>query len=242
VLAGVDIRPILQDRRDAGANLVRMLAQKADNTGYSLSSHTPGYWNAVIRTCELVGEAGLYGEWTVFADTKKMMPNPVEQQDFYAQTVETIRKFPHMVLELVNEDKHATQSINAQAFRRPDGLLSSHGSGLTDAQPVKPLWDYATYHARRTPAPPNAKPFNNLSGYEFHPEWPHPVPYVCEESVKPEDYGYNAAYARQMGLAARLGPGATFHGSWWLEERLFNDDERSCARAFFRALSGDTTA
>jgi hypothetical protein len=234
VLAGVDITPILKDRKDAGANLVRMLAMKANNTGYELNPRTAGYWDAVIETCEQVGDAGLYGEWTIFADTKKMMPNPVEQQDFYRQTIETIRMYPWMVVELLNEDKHATQAINAQSFRKPDGCLSSHGSGLSDAQPVKPLWDFATYHARRSGG--LAKIGSNYSPYVFQDTYPTPCPYVPEETLKPEQYGYDTGVARLMGQSACCGAGGTFHHSAWLDERPFNDGERACAEAFYRAL------
>lgn len=238
VLAGVDITPILIDRRDAGANLVRMLAMKFDNTGFTLDPRTPGYWEAVIETCEQVGDAGLYGEWTIFADTKKMMPDPVMQQDFYRQTIETIRMFPWMVVELLNEDKHATQAINAQAFRKPDGVLSSHGSGLSDKQPVMPLWDFGTYHARRTGG--LAKIGSNYSCYVFQDTYPLSVPYVPEETQKPEQYGYSTGVARLMGQSACCGSGGTFHHSAWLDERPFNDGERACAQSFFAALSGET--
>jgi len=234
-LSGVDIKPILKDRKDAGANLVRMLAMKANNTGYELNPRTPGYWDAVIKTCNLVGQAGLYGEWTIFADTKKMMPDPIEQQDFYRQTIETIRQFPWMLVELLNEDKHATQSINAQAFRKPDGVLSSHGSGLSDAQPVKPLWDYATYHARRSGG--LAKIASNYSPYVFQDTYPTPCPYIPEETQKPEQYGYDVGVARLLGRSASCGAGGTYHHSAWLDERLFNGGERSCAEAFFSPLN-----
>ena len=237
VLAGVDITAILKDRKDAGANLVRMLAMKANNTGYELNPHSPGYWDAVIETVNRVGQAGLYAEWTVFADTKRMMPDPIEQQDFYRQTIETMRQYPWMLVELVNEDKHATQAINAQAFRKPDGVLSSHGSGLSDVQPVKPLWDYGTYHGRRSGG--LAKVASNYSCYVFQDTFPTPCPYVPEETLKPEQYGYDAGVARLMGQSACCAAGGTFHHSAWLDERLFNDGERACARAFFAALSGE---
>jgi len=234
VLAGVDITLILTDRRDAGANLVRMLAMKANNTGYELNPHAPGYWHAVTDTVGRIGQAGLYGEWTIFADTKRMMPDPVEQQAFYQQTIETMRQYPWMVVELVNEDKHATQAINAQAFRKPEGVLSSHGSGLSDAQPVKPVWDFATYHARRSGG--LAKISSNYSAYVFQDTYPTPCPYVPEETIKPEQYGYDSGVARLMGQSACCAAGGTFHHSAWLEERPFNDGERACAAAFFAAL------
>jgi hypothetical protein len=237
VLRGVDITPLLEDRKAAGANLVRILAMKSPNTGWEFNTHSPGYWEAVIATCTQVGDAGLYGEWTIFADTKKMMPDPIEQQDFYRQTIETIRVFPWMLVELVNEDKHATQAINAQAFRKPDGVLSSHGSGLSDAQPVKPLWDYATYHGRRSGG--LAKISSNYSAYVFQDTYPTPCPYIPEETIKPAQYGFDVGVARLMGQSACCAAGGTFHHDAWNDARLFTDGERACAEAFYAALGGD---
>lgn len=236
VLVGANIRPILEDRVNAGANLVRILAMKANNTGYELNPRAPGYWDAVKQTLELCGDAGLYVEWCVFADTKRMMPDAGEQQEFYARTLETVRAFPHVLIELLNEDKHATQAINAQAFSRPAGILASHGSGLSDVQPVKPLWDYGTYHGRRSGG--LAKICSNYSSYVFQDTYPLPVPYIPEETLKPEGYGYDVGVASLLGCSARCGAGGTFHHSAWLEQRLWNDPERACATAFFGALQG----
>lgn len=238
VAAGVDIRSVLEDRLDVGATLVRMLSMKANNTGWEYDPRRSDHRDVARKLFDMLGNLGMYGEWGVFADTKHWMPDPSEQQDYYGRQQEIVREYPHIFLELVNEDGHPTQDLDSSRFARPAGILASHGSGLTDVQPVAPLWDYATYHARRSPPPPGAKPFNNLNPYEFHPEWPHPVPYVCEESVKPEDYGFNPEYAAQMGRAAQLGPGATFHHNAWNEARVFTPEERVCAEAFFNGMCG----
>jgi hypothetical protein len=234
LLTGGDIQPILQDRRDAGCNWLRILGLKKNNTGWSLSHRTPGYWQAVRDTFAQTAAAGFAVEWVVFADTLAMMPDPGEQQDHYAQTCEVARAYPHVLLELVNEAGHATQKIDPQRFSRPSGVLASHGSGLSDVQPVKPLWDYATYHARRSGS--IGKMLSNYSPYVFQDTFPTPCPYVPEESIKPQQYGHDTRVAECMGEHARCGAGGTFHGDWWNEPRLFTDGERACAISFYAAL------
>jgi hypothetical protein len=234
VSRGVDIRPLLRDRRDTGANLVRVLSMKANNTGWEFNPRGANHAVATRKLFEAVGEMGMYCEWVIFADTKRMMSNPAEQQDYYGYQSEIVRDYPHVLLELVNEDKHPTQAINAQLFRRPEGIVSSHGSGLSDVQPVKPLWDYATYHSRRTGG--LAKIISNYSPYVFQDTFPTPCPYIPEETLKPEQYSFDTLVATRLGQHAACGAGGTFHHSAWNDPRFFNDEERSCAEAFFTAL------
>jgi hypothetical protein len=77
---------------------------------------------------------------------------------------------------------------------------------------------------------------SNYSPYVFQDTFPTPVPYVPEESVKPQQYGYDTRVAACMGAHANCGAGGTFHGEWWNEPRLFTEGERACARAFYQAL------
>jgi hypothetical protein len=235
LLRGGDVRPILEQRQDAGANLVRVLSMKKDNTGWQLDPRHPGHTDMMHRLFTLLGNMGLYAEWTIFADTKLMMPNPSEQQDYYGRQCAIVRQYPHLFLELINEAGHGTQACDPQRFSRPDGILSSHGSGLSDVQPVKPLWHYATYHARRSGG--LAKIGSNYSPYVFQDGYPTPCPYVPEETIKPEQYGYDTGVARLMGQAACCGSGGTFHHDAWNAPRLFNEGEFACASAFYRALA-----
>jgi len=231
---GEGIAEILDQRQAAGARLLRSLAQVS---WAEWGPHfRPDYWGDVRRYLDALGARGLYCEWVVFADTRLIMPDQGEQLAFWDQTLAVARDYPLVVIELLNEDGHPTQAIDPRRFSRPSGLLASHGSGLTDVQPVAPLWDFATYHARRTPPPPSAKPFNNYNPYEFHPEWPHPVPYIPDEGVKPEDYAFDPRYAAQLGHNAAGGAGGTFHSNAGVQSILFSPGELACAQAFYTAL------
>jgi len=235
VLRGVDILPIVRDRTAVGANWLRVLSQKNNNTGWSLNPRIAGHRDAVRKTLEILGGQDVFCELVVFADTLALMPDPAEQQGYWGELCAIAAEYPHCPLELINEAGHATQKCDPSKFRRAEGVLCSHGSGLSDVQPVKPFWDYATYHARRSGS--IGKILSNYSPYVFQDTFPTPVPFVPEETVKPQQYGFDPRVASAMARHARCGAGGTFHGDWWNEPRLFNDGERACAEAFYAALS-----
>src|SRR5262245_20550571 len=231
-----NVRPILQQRRDTGATIVRSLAMGWPFiTGSGRPSDFPDYWPVMRAYWTLLAEIGLNGEWVVFAGTRQWMPDPREQQAFYTRTCEELRAFPHMTLELLNEDGHSTQSINPQNFGKPAGIVASHGSGLTDAPPVSPFWDYVTFHARRD-RPPDSRGITNVDPYTFQSDFPKPCPFVCDENMKPEDYGFNREVARQMGRHGAMGWGATFHSQEGVESRPWSEPVRACAEAFFEGV------
>ena len=235
LMAGEDITSILQERRSLGANLVRAFAMKANNTGWDLiPQRRPDYFGDIRRFFERVAAAGLSCEWTVFADTAVVMPDAAAQQDFFAQTCDVVRQYPFVFVELCNEWNHPTQRIDPSRFTRPQGILASHGSGLTDADTVQPRWDFATYHARRD----GARGFTNYDPYGFQGVYPQPGPLVPDEGAKPEDYGGNTDFAFRMGQHARCGVGGTFHSNAGIDSRPFNPVERACAEAFFHGLNG----
>lgn len=234
---GEDILPVLRDRLDVGFNVLRSLAMKANNVGWTLDPRDGDYWDAVKRYFDAVGGAGLKLEWTVFADTKLMMPDEGEQVAFWGATVEAVRQYPFVVLELMNEYGHSTQCVDPSRFARPSGVLASHGSGLSDADVVQPLWDFATYHARRASHPGDARGATNYSPYAYQESLNKPCPYVPDEGDKPESYGFEPSFAWLMGRHASCGAGGTFHSNDGIQSVVFSPQTRACAAKFVEAFA-----
>jgi hypothetical protein len=232
--AGRDLDPLVTQRTDAGVNLFRVVAQKANNTGWELR---PDYSNELLRDFfRWLLVARTYVEFTVFADTRTMMPDQGQQLAFWRRVVDVAGEFPHVLLELVNEAGHGTQRLDPQAFPRPtNGVLASHGSGLTDGDVVRPTWDFATYHARRDP-PPDGRGFTAYDAYEFQADYPKPCPFIPDEGIKPEGYGFDTHWAGLMGRHANVGAGGTFHTAEGVNSVLWDDRTVACAQAFFREL------
>lgn len=232
---GENIQSVLDQRKASGANLVRVLGM---HEGAGLFPTRPDYDDVVKRTLDAVGVSGLVCLWCCFAGTKQMMPQFDRQLAFWFHTQDLLYPYRSFtLLDLGNEVTHQEwQEIDPSRFPKPYYHPGSSGSGLTDEFPPGPQWDFRVYHARRTPEPPGAKPFNNCNPYEFHPEWPHPVPFICEESVKPHNYGFSTEYARKMAQAARLGPGMVFHTEEGVYSQPWPGHVEACARTFFDEL------
>ena len=131
LLSRENIRPILEWRRAAGATIVRSLAMWWPFiTGSGKPADFPDYWPTMVAYWQMLAEVGLNGEWVVFAGTRQWMPDSREQHDFYARTCQELRAFPHVTLELLNEDGHSTQMINPQNVGKPPGIPAAQGSGL----------------------------------------------------------------------------------------------------------------
>lgn len=229
--AGENISPILDQRRNAGATIIRALAM-----GYPFwPSGAPVQFATVRRFFEMTATARVYIEWVIFAGTRTVMPRPDAQLRFYQETLDVVRAYPHVLVELLNEQGHGTQQIDPQIFPRPGGVLASHGSGLTDASPVTPLWDFATYHPRRD-RPPDSRGFTNYDPFAFQNDWPKPCPFIPDEGIKPQEYGFNPEWAAQMGRHAAHCAGGTFHSDAGVRSLPWTPEEVRCAEAFYSAI------
>jgi hypothetical protein len=235
VYHGEDIRPLMAQRKAAGANLLRVAAMKANNTGWAFDPRDdPGrYWSAVETCWAMAREHQLYLEWSVFLDTALLGMGEPWQLDFWAKTVERAQQYDHILLELMNEDGHPTQDVDPLAFPRPSGVLASRGSGLTDADVVRPTWDFATYHSRRDP-PPDTRGFTNYDPYEFQAVYPKACPFIPDEGMKPHHYGYDPTVAALMGAHAGMADGGCFHTD--INSDPWTPEIAACARAFYAAI------
>lgn len=227
---------VCDQRQQAGANTLRSLSMKWDNTGWAFAPRNPQAQSILPDYCEALAARGLYGLYTVFADTRAVMPSPSEQHEYWQATCDVMRAYPHMLVQLCNEWDHPTQAIDPSQFSKPDGILACHGSGQTDANPVAPRWDFACYHARRDRLP-DARGITNYSCYEFQARFPQPGPLIPAEGLKPTDYDCNQLVARLMGEHAALGAGGFFHSSEGVNGALWPDDVRACATAFYEAMA-----
>lgn len=226
-----DIESIIRDRVSCGLNWFRMLSMKYNNTGYELNSRDPNHTDAMLRTFDAIGKYGAIGQWDIFADTAQMMPDENEQLDYYGKQLEIILPFASFIVAGVcNEKSHGTQKFNNfNQFYKPTGILSSHGSELTDQLPVQPFWDWSGFSARRVGN--LGKVISNYSPLTSFEQWP-PVCMIPQEGLKPENYAYNTQVAEQFGKYSRATTGGIFHHNAWVDCRLFNEGERQCAIAF----------
>lgn len=230
------VRRLLDQRYIVGANLVRVLPMKFNNTGWQLDPRA-GLEKVDELADLLYRDYGMYMQLTVFADTALILPNQADQQGYWSRAIEIGQRHSNLLLDLVNEAGHSTQRLDPSLFARPSGVLASHGSRGTDASPVKPLWDYTTFHARRD-RPPDARGITNCNPYEFEADYPKPCRFMVEEMMKPEDYGFQQDVAYLMGRHAGIGWGGTFHTNEGINGQMWPNAVEDCARAFYRGVRG----
>lgn len=235
VMNGSDIKPIIDDRMSCGCNWFRILTMKKNNTGYELNPHDSRHSDAMKKMLDIIGNKGAYCQYCIFADTKDMMKNPSEQQNYYSKQRELLQPYKSFTLpEFCNEASHSTQDISPNSFAKWSEFLMSHGSETADKFPVRPLWNWAGYSARRSGV--IGKVISNYSQLTAFEQWP-PVCLVPQETIKPEGYAFNPVVAKTLGKYARAGTGGVFHHNAWRESRLFNSSERACAIAFYEGIN-----
>lgn len=228
--AGEDLTPLLQQRADAGCNVLRSLGM-----GYPFrTDQTPVPMSLVHDYLSLCAEYGLYVIWCVFAGTKTVMPDPGQQLAFWSQSVDACRQHANALVMVCNEWNHDSQAINPAQFPRPLGILASRGSATTDQTPAKPAMDFEGYSARRDTA--NSRGFTNCDAYEFESDYPA-VPKIALETAKPQDYGFNHGFARLIGLHGKASDWGVFgHTDAGVRSDLWTPGEESCMRVLYDAV------
>jgi hypothetical protein len=225
--SGENIRPVLRQRVQAGANLVRSLGM-----GYPFrTNQSPLPFALVEQYFELCAQEELYVQWCVFAGTRLVMPNQSQQLEFWQQSIEVCKRHQNVLIELCNEFDHSSQSISPAAFPKPSGILASRGSALTDETPAKPHMDWAGYSARRDTN--NSRGFTNCDPYEFESDFPKREPMIAQESAKPEDYGFDRRFAALIGKHGANGWGIVFHSNQGVRSELWPENVLRCAEACY---------
>jgi hypothetical protein len=229
-LDGEDIQPLLQQRKDAGANLVRVFGMCA-NLAHFYPQEYDDYWGGLVAFVDRLYVNGLYVELTVFADAQMVLPD-LTTQIAHWQGFSRVASKPNVFLELVNENSHAGNTIRVERFTHLDGpAMQAHGSEQTDQHPIEPHWNYVVYHARRE-GPPDARGATNYDPYEFEARYPKDRPWIADEGIKTTDAGF----AYLMGIHARVSDGGTWHSQAGVTSQMWSDAEFEAAKAFYRGI------
>lgn len=133
---GENIRPILAQRSAAGFNLLRVWTlYNAATIGVSFTDIDYARVPAFVRLC---ASYGLYVELTAY-----VQPELQDPSHWTRLSLAAVACTPRPLLEAMNEqDQHP---IALPLWPAP-GVLCSHGSNGSQAIPVQPFWDYATFH------------------------------------------------------------------------------------------------
>jgi hypothetical protein len=150
-LEGKDIRPLLQEAADAGANVVRVFGMSRymdggvidtppgytgrledlpqdPNKQFWPQNYGAAYYDDIEPFFDLCASFGLRVEFVVFADAQAIMPDPFDQQTHLDMVVEILRELPNAFLEVCNE-AHLGNGVDVSQIQPddPEDLLWATG-------------------------------------------------------------------------------------------------------------------
>ncbi len=142
---GLDIHPVLAQRRDCGFNLLRVWTAFDNIPG--IGTFTTIDYSEIPSFVALCALYGLYVEFTAYTGVN----DPMHWQYLCAAAYQC---HPRPLLELVNElsantnepDSNGHVFVLSDHAQAPAPLLSSHGSNGSQQAPVRPPWSYETFH------------------------------------------------------------------------------------------------
>lgn len=243
-LEGEDIRPLVRQRRAAGANVLRVLMQMHYICRFYPREY-PAYYDRLLEFNGLLYEEGMRWEATVYADEQEVRSG----RGHWDRLTSILAGAPNVFVELVNE--HQKNSINPNDFQQPSGLISSQGSSLSDTAPPQPGWDYHTWHGRRDWPKVLFSAEDaawvgwgvDASGHVYSGPKPvvHDEPIGFSEVDQPGKRSNSPELSRQMGASsATFCDGGTFHSDYGIRSDGWSPQVDALARVFFAALDGAT--
>lgn len=236
-IAGEDIRPILQQRKDAGFNLLRVFTVYdicPDGNGCQAIGRlapTEVLYSSIPPFMGLLARYGLYAELVAFTGPYGFMPTDDAKVRHWEALIATVPGVSNVVLEMVNEYDHpANAGLPLGRLRRPPpGIVASHGSATQDQTPLLPVWDYATYRPGSGPEWMRKVAHNGMEDVADK----YGVPTVANETTRFPDNDSNPDHAFDAAAgAALLSAGATFHSVSGKASVLWQGVELAAAQAW----------
>lgn len=223
-LTGEDITPQLAQRQAIGFNQIRVFGMCRN-----LFDFVPGeyFYNRLPTFVQRAAAFGLRTDFVVFPDCALVMPVLADQLLHWQRVGDALRPVASSVLvSLQNEADQAPNYIVAAAFNPLPGLLCSHGSNGSEAQPVPPYWAWTELHTN-----------------EASDEWPRKVghnameiwagPTIATENKRYPDRDNSLIHAFDAAAgAALLCAGSCYHGVDLRQSLVISGDELAGARAW----------
>jgi len=230
-LSGEDIRPILQQRHDAGYNALRVWTRyqlSQYGIGDSTLAMHPDLYVRVPAFLQLAARYGFYVELTAYSGREDYDPT------HWDRLIAAVRDETNVLLELVNENDQAGNRLpNLALFARPPPpVLASHGSNGSQQTPVEPFWSYADFHTNDAPEE------QRKVGHNAWEIWGGPT--VTWETSRYPDVGMwrgaSLERAKQLAFdsgagAALLAAGWAFHSTFGKNSTLWDADAIAVAKA-----------
>jgi hypothetical protein len=243
-IQGHDIRPILEQRKNLGFDMVRILTMAHNIVHFS--PQTYDVKTVLSQVLELIHDYDLRAEVEGFADVQFLGLSVAEQQFHHKLCNDIIRSLGNIDLyDLCNEyDKNG---INPDDFVQPTGTISSRGSRQNNKPPKSPYWSFGTYHPRRDGSDYYFSKYRADVGAQsevFMGVEGEPVllkPAMPDEPIGFADVAIDGKRANYTGFAYQIGwlhsvfqSAACYHCDLGIMSLLFEGIQLNCAKAFLQ--------
>src|SRR3990167_1091199 len=227
-LEGEDLTRLLEERRELGANLLRVFGMLHFIERFSPKAYRGSYYESLPLFADLLALSGFYLEFVTFADQQQI---GVVEQTHFVECCDQLATRPNTFIELCNE--YPKNGIDPRHFSKPAEILASAGSALADAAPDV-FWDFFGWHGRRD-WPKVTSSCEDMYAVIQQRQ----IPGVHDEPARQDRPAeFSPHLAAQIALTSRLlGSGATFHSISGLRSQPFTPFELECAHAFFVELT-----
>lgn len=228
-LDGLDIKPFLSWAAKHG-NTLRVFFTCEQEFILHPENYTA---KEVIEFFDLLAEFGLYCEAVAFADYQLVFKNDLSAAvSYFNELCDTLRQTSNKFLELVNENDVSVNTLPTNEFTRPSDIISSHGSGGGDVDPITPAWDYMTFHPGRS----NEWPRKPKSAREFQDA--NSVPCTNNETNRPDLAGYVLSDFSDAGFVSGiLASGVNAHSLSLKQAIVPIGDELACIEMILNSAS-----
>lgn len=241
---GIDITPILKQRKNCGADMLRIFTM-AHNIA-QFDPHTYDVASVLSTTLDDIHNTGMRAQIEGFADVQ-FVGLTLDEQHYHHELINQII-INHGNLDLYDLGNEIDKNgIDANNFTKPVGTISSRGSYQNNKPPRAPYWDYGVFHPRRdgdgyyfvkylADMTPQSELYEGVEGYPSSN-----MPFIADEPI-----GFQATIEpgrrnNYPGFAYRLGitygmflNGSCFHSTNGIFSEMFDSVTEKCAKAYFK--------
>lgn len=226
LLRGMDIQPVLDQRRDLGINLVRVWLMNT-SVGHLLPWEWPDFYDRLPAFLGLCGSYGFDVEFTIGTQWADLMPQVTDQQRHWDCVCDAVAPY-WCFLEGCNEyDSYPGNRYHPDLqLRKPSGARFNlcAGSNGSDSDILKPVLDSSRYHSNDAPEWWRRQAHNPMEGADQtgKPCW-------ANENTRPDrDFTPHHFYDAAAG-GALLHAGSVLHSNEGKDSVLYGSQTLACA-------------
>lgn len=243
-LTGGDLRSLLRQNQDLGARGRRVFLNIVNIVNFDPDSFGQGFYDRLPEFCALNAEYDQYVELDVLVDSGYRGWSLGKCRDFWARVCDAVRPVPNRVVSLTNEYDHGGNLVGSpNDYPRPEGIVCSQGSAVSDAPPPRPGWSFREFHcAKDYPKVYLFEDilFNGLGVDADGHRWADAKPIVYTEGrrFKEDDPITDEKLARTYAYESlALGEGLTLHTEDGKYSRLLGPRQSRCVKTAMTILA-----